>query len=214
MIDFYSTEGHAKQEYEKSHGARFDYFVKRFELDKLKGKRILDVGCGLGFIFDRMDKKSNDLIGVDYTQIIPCPLDWSYILHNLNLPFFENRFNGIHFDYIICSETLEHLQNPYNCLFEIKRFMSEDTIFYLTIPTESVEHNTLYPGLFYPRKNFDEFLHQMAFEIVDHEIHTAAFQQHVYTLKSLSWEGNAQRMRFKKFDENQQNVPPHVAINL
>ncbi len=214
MIDFYSTDGHAKEEYEGSHGPRFDYFVNRFGLDKIKGKRVLDVGCGLGFLFDRMDKQSNDLIGMDYTALQTIPQGWWYVQHDLNLPFFENRFKDVNFDIIICSETIEHLQNPYNCLFEIKRFMNPQTVFYLTIPAESVQHNTLYPALFYPSENFDEFLHQMAFTIINKENHKAAFEQVVYTLKSHDWENNASRMRFYKTDVNQQGVPPHVAINL
>jgi len=212
MIDFYSTQGHSKEDYEKSHGARFDFFVKRFGFDKVQGKSILDVGCGLGFMFDRINTYGNRCFGIDYTNQNNIEDLITFIQADLNLPFSEKTNEK--FDIIICAETLEHLQNPYNCLYEIKQLMKEDSFLYLSIPSEATTHNTLYPGLFYPVENFEEFLRQMAFEIITHEQHNAAFSQEVFVLKSLSWDNNNQRMKFYKSDDNQRCVPPHVAINL
>ena len=60
---FYKTHGHSYEEYEKSHKERLDFLIKDLHLNSLEGKNIADVGCGLGFIYNRLNpkiqKKSN-----------------------------------------------------------------------------------------------------------------------------------------------------------
>ena len=54
---FYKTHGHSYEEYEKSHKERLDFLTKDLHLNSLEGKKIADVGCGLGFIYNRLNPK-------------------------------------------------------------------------------------------------------------------------------------------------------------
>jgi 2-polyprenyl-3-methyl-5-hydroxy-6-metoxy-1,4-benzoquinol methylase len=210
--DFYSDYGQSREEYIRSHKPRFDYFAKRFELSALENNRILDVGCGLGFLFDYIDLDKNYCVGIDDTDLVPSGLKWKYIKADLNYPFADKV--GEQFNLVFCLETIEHLTNPYNCLFDIKKLLLPDSYLILSIPNESITHNTIYPDQLYPVEHFKNFLRQMAFEIVLHEQHTASFKQEVFVLTSKSWENNTYRMRWPKSDENQRNAPPHISINL
>jgi hypothetical protein len=49
----------------------------------------------------------------------------------------------------------------------MKKFTKIGGHIYITTPEIKVQHNVLYPGLFYPRQNFEVFLGQMALEIID-----------------------------------------------
>lgn len=71
------------------------------------------------------------------------------------------------FDTAFCLETLEHLSNPYHCLSEIKKLVKIGGDVFLSVPTESVTHNVVYPGLLWPFPNFQVFLEQMALPVRD-----------------------------------------------
>lgn len=204
--DFYDHQ--KKDEYENSHSARLDYFAQRFGLDKIQGKRILDIGCGLGFLFERIPTH-NEKVGVDFTNHKTS----GFTMHggvNLDTPFAD-KIDGT-FDIITCLETLEHLQNPYNCLLEVKKLVKPDGIILISVPTVRVLHNTIYPGLLYPVSNFITFLEQLAFKIELHEVHNKNFSQEVFQLKNLDWHGS--KMLFHKQESKFRGVPPHVAVNL
>ena len=95
---------------------------------------------------------------------------------------------------------------------EIKNILKQDSILYLSIPNIKTEHNTIYPGLLYPVNNFEYFLKQMAFEIVDHKIHDKCFYQEVYVLKNKDWSHGS--MLWHKNEDKFRNIPPHISINL
>ena len=54
---FYNTYGYSYDEYEKSHKSRLDFLVEDLDLNSLKNKTIADVGCGLGFIYNRLSQE-------------------------------------------------------------------------------------------------------------------------------------------------------------
>ena len=76
MIDFYSTFKHDYDSYELSHKGRLDFLVEDLKLNELKGK-IADFGCGLGFIYNRLNKElQKNYIGYDYTDLKNPPFQY------------------------------------------------------------------------------------------------------------------------------------------
>lgn len=206
---FYKTHGHSYEEYEKSHKERLDFLIEDLRLNDLKNKKIADVGCGLGFIYNRLtpDVQKN-YFGYDGFNLINPPFNYHQVdLDNFSIAKYHNCF-----DAVLCFETLEHLTNPYNCLFEIKNILKIEDLLYLSIPNHRTEHNTIYPGLLYPVENFICFINQMAFEIVDHRHHNKNFHQEVFILKNKSWKFS--KMLWHKSEEKFRNMPPHIQINL
>ena len=206
---FYKTHGHSYEEYEKSHKERLDFLTKDLHLNSLEGKKIADVGCGLGFIYNRLNPKiQKNYKGYDGAAIKNPPFKYKKI----DLDNFINVKENCFFDLVLCFETVEHLTNPYNCLLGIKKILKENGIVFLTTPSPETQHNTIYPSLIYPAENFITFLSQLAFEIIDHKKHNKSFCQELFILKNKNW--NHSQMLWHKTEDKFRNIPPHISINL
>jgi len=111
-----------------------EYYLKRL-IPKIKNGRLLDVGCGLGYL--------TEVLGEEYFKI---GLDYDF--HSLKLNYnrgmtnmlqssaTELPFKGEIFDVIICSELLEHLPNKMDekALCEMARVLKPGGILLITIP--------------------------------------------------------------------------------
>lgn len=210
---FYNLDGHSVRDYEKSHGPRLDFLIEDLKLNDIKNSTIIDFGCGYGQLLNRLKKENeNNLIGVD-----GCPPNHKEEHRYLHLMFdLNNEFELGHLypkaDFAFCFETLEHLTNPYNLMCSIKNCLKKDGVLYLSIPHQDCTHNAPYPGLLYPVENFEEFLGQMAFEILDKRIHRKCFAQHVFTLKNKDW--SYVKMKWHKSEDKFRNKTPLEQINL
>lgn len=106
-------------------------------IKKLKIESALDVGCGEGFTLNKLseNKIGKRLEGVDFQETA---IDAGKRVHphlklkvgNIyHLPYKDNSF-----DLIICTEVLEHLEDPKKALSEIQRVSSRYVI--LSVPNE------------------------------------------------------------------------------
>jgi len=106
--------------------------IVRIINEREKSGRILDLGCGEGHIL-QMLSDSYERYGCDVSSL-PLSLIDDPSIHkkvcdlNKEFPF------DLDFDIIIASELLEHLQNPYNVLEEVKKHLTKDGLFLVTIP--------------------------------------------------------------------------------
>ena len=221
-------------EYDHSHGPRLDALVARYGLDKLRGQRILDVGGGLGFLGKRLDP-SNDYWVIDGAEIPEgkqlCEGHW--IKQDLDHDHFATPGGMEHagcciyrnwsielptFDIAFCLETLEHIGNPHHALVEIKKLVKPDGTIYLSIPTETVTHNSPYPTLLWPENpNFRLFLQQMALPITDFYHYTPAtvgWPAYTYRCRNAAWTENPRRLLFPKDEAKFLGATPLQATNL
>lgn len=141
-------------------------WVSEVLLKDVSGKRILDVGCGEGSLLRMLGDKGNTVSGIDASESgrISCEekgIDCAVIdISSEKFPSSDDSF-----DIILCLETLEHLENPHHCIWEIKRVLKEGGLFIVGIPNPAILHPYIYPGLF-ELENFKEFLRLNSFEIV------------------------------------------------
>lgn len=151
--------------YDTQHGQRLDAMIDRFNLKSLTNKRILDVGAGMGFLGKRLDP-TNYYMAIDGANVPEdkrlCKGDFLKV--DINIAQMEY---GDPLDVGFCLETIEHCTNAYNCLCIMKDLVKKGGEIYISYPTETVWHNVIYPGLLWPRQNFEQFLGQMALRIVD-----------------------------------------------
>lgn len=105
---------------------------------KTGAKKILDAGCGEGFVLERLTKDHKaEFIGVD---IEPAALQVA-IKKNPAIEFehasvYELPFEDKSFDLVILSEVLEHLDDPIKALNEIRRVSSNNVI--ISVPHEPI----------------------------------------------------------------------------
>lgn len=105
----------------------------------LSPKTILDAGCGEGFTMDNLSKNNigKKIEGVEYSKDaikIGKKLFPSLTINQgsvYNLPYKDNSF-----DLIICTEVLEHLEEPTKALREILRVSKKYLI--ISVPNEPI----------------------------------------------------------------------------
>jgi len=162
--------------YERDHGPRLDALLTHWGLrDQLAGKRVLDVGGGLGFLGKRLDPTTDYWVvdGAQSSLEDRLRQGW-YYFNDIDRDEFSKPIlrrpefhDGTRFDACFILETLEHCISPYNVLVEVKKLVKEDGDIYISIPHENVWHNAIYPALLWPEQNWEQFLGQMALPIKD-----------------------------------------------
>ncbi len=212
------------EQYEYSHGPRLDALVARYGLKDLTG-RVVDVGGGLGFLGKRLP--SAEYWVVDGAKIEPEDrlTSGSWIQVDLDHDDFSSRGHQINkgsfrggletFDVAFCLETLEHLSSPYHCLEQIKKLVKPDGLIYISIPPPSVWHNTIYPGLLWPKENFLQFLGQMALPVIDqwdYQPASVGWPAWTFVCRNRPWSEKV--LAFAKSEEKFVNCTPLEATNL
>lgn len=119
------------------------FFVKRFNatlvktLKDLSVDSILDAGCGEGFTLNKFFEEGigKNLEGVDFSKD-------AIELGQKHFPFLKLKEGDIYdlpykkdtFDAVICTEVLEHLENPKKAISEVLRVSKKYVIF--SVPNE------------------------------------------------------------------------------
>lgn len=99
---------------------------------------VLEVGCGAGNVLERVN--SDHRVGVDISAYLlgkaKSRLKDNALLLMANaekLPFAPAQF-----DRLICTEVLEHVQNPAVVLADMARIAAEDSIIVVSVPNEKM----------------------------------------------------------------------------
>jgi len=100
-------------------------------MDKEPRGKVLDVPTGTGILADRLRKKGFDVsccdINSSYFSISDLALEIGDLNHSL--PYSSTSFN-----FIICIEGIEHLENPFNAVREFSRLLKPGGKAVLSLP--------------------------------------------------------------------------------
>jgi len=114
------------------------FFAKKF----VKGKKVLDLGCGEGYGVNILAKEAKSIVGVE--------IDKNTIRHakqkyrSKNIKFIYGTISEIPiqeehlFDVIVCFETIEHVRAQKNVLKEVKRLLKKNGIFIASTPNKKI----------------------------------------------------------------------------
>lgn len=121
--------------------------------------RILDAGCGdalpLYIIASQDHSRKINFYGIDASELdITFAEDLRPLLDFDNISFEVGNieklpFQDSYFDIVICSEVVEHMKYPENCLMEIKRVLKDDGTFIISTPNSDnplVKISSLFKG--------------------------------------------------------------------
>jgi 2-polyprenyl-3-methyl-5-hydroxy-6-metoxy-1,4-benzoquinol methylase len=195
--------------------------IERYGLkESLKGKRLVDIGGGLGFAGELLDSSTEysviDGAFVPERQRL-CAGNW--LKWDLDYDkfgsFYRDTALGEPFDAAFFLETIEHLTSPYHCVAEIKQIVKPNGDIFISTPTETVTHNTPYPSLFWPPQNFAQWLGQMALPIIDAYVYqpkVRGWPAYQYRCRNADW--SEARMMFPKEEEKFRGKTPQEYANL
>ena len=125
---------------------RYDWIIKM--AGNLKGKKVMDLGCGDGALIYWLARKGANVVGVDNEE-----LGLKFAESNLvgqknryNLKYelvlasaYDLPFEDGSFDVVVNCEVIEHLAEPERMLSEVKRVLKPSGKFVLTTPYRLTE---------------------------------------------------------------------------
>lgn len=117
-------------------------FLMKKKISSLKGKKILDLGCGDGVLSYMLAKERAIVSGVDSSDVAIAyakektkKMQIEFRKANVyELPFDDNEF-----DAVVSSDVIEHLQDVNQYLKEIKRVTKKGGIIVLSTPIKLTE---------------------------------------------------------------------------
>lgn len=99
--------------------------------------RVLDVGCGNGVITRFIGSHGYDVLGIDVSDKTIAKATALNTLPNVQFQVKSAEdlvADGEHYDAVICSEVLEHLNNPSLLLTELHKAVKPSGILVVTVP--------------------------------------------------------------------------------
>jgi len=134
LDDYMNVESKARQSKGMSNNAIYHIVTKSIAAKHLKGRILLDVGCGSGNLWAFVCKKFDRYIGVDIVQYEGFPKEAEFISCNLEsykIPLIDSLAD------VVCSiETIEHLENPRAFMRELVRLTKPGGWILVTTPNQ------------------------------------------------------------------------------
>lgn len=116
---------------------RLDFIVRNVQMRKPASTRILDIGCGNGIMSVYLGGLGYRVHGIDISQKA---IDKARTGNKLSHVTFEvvaaerMAAPGMTYDVVVCSEVLEHLEDPHALAAAIHRLLHDDGTLIVTIP--------------------------------------------------------------------------------
>ena len=107
------------------------------ELKKLEIKNVLDIGCGEGFILNKLKQEriGESWEGIDYSkEAVEIGKKIHSYLDLTQGSIYDSKFKDNSFDLVVCTEVLEHLESPQIALKEVVRISKKYILF--SVPNE------------------------------------------------------------------------------
>jgi 2-polyprenyl-3-methyl-5-hydroxy-6-metoxy-1,4-benzoquinol methylase len=111
-----------------------------------EGGRLLDIGCATGSLIAALRERGWETTGVEIS--VP-QAEYAKQKRNLNvrsLPLEENHFPSSHFNVVLASHLIEHLNDPAAFVREVRRVLKAKGRFFITTPNIAGFQARLFKG--------------------------------------------------------------------
>lgn len=114
--------------------ARCGYFRKSLKQIGLAGRRLLDVGCGGGYLSEEFARDGFEVVGVDPAAASIEAARAHAIVSGLEIGYHVGRgeslpFEDRSFDVVACCDVLEHVEDPGVVIREVARVLRPGGVF-------------------------------------------------------------------------------------
>lgn len=120
------------------------YRIREIEIHS-RGKRLLDLGCGVGIVCRAMAKKMDQVVGVDGSS--KKILQAKRLTKNDNVTYVHSLFDDFVpnkiFDTIVLTNVLEHIQEPVDLLRRAWSWLKPGGIVIATVPNALALHKRI-----------------------------------------------------------------------
>jgi len=100
----------------------------------IKKQALVDVGCGEGRLLARLQENGlQHLAGIGWAVKVPAEVD-AFNGIDLSQAGWSARLQGRKFDWVVSTEVIEHLVNPFHYLVELRNIVTPDGRLLLTFP--------------------------------------------------------------------------------
>lgn len=176
----------------------------QFIKDYIKGKRILDFGCGWGGGIKEFSYLADHVSGVEISND-----EYNYLkIQGYDVCRQISDFGNQHFDVITSFHVLEHLPNPKEVLGELKKYLTHQGLLILETPNAEDALLELYkceafadftywsPHIYlYNQDNLNNLAEQSGYQVISmHQIQRYPLANHMYWLSKgkpgghIKWE--------------------------
>ena len=138
----YSIWGNVNKEEEmkvrESKISNFDYLLKNLKQNG-KGKKLLDVGTGRGYLLEAAKKRGFECYGVELSKYTSKKAQEKFPGKIFNGKLENSNYPKEFFDIITLTDVIEHITDPHTFFKEIKKILKKNGLILITTPnTESL----------------------------------------------------------------------------
>lgn len=137
-IPSYNIEAHKKENDKQTRtpwivlDGTFNYLREKYTFNKCK--KVLDIGCDNGDLLKNFTSKDFELYGVDLYDYVDRDFREKVNFSSVDLNFEKLPYANDEFDVIFSLQVIEHLENPFQIMREVKRVLKNSGIFILSYP--------------------------------------------------------------------------------
>lgn len=166
------------------------------------GKRkVVDVGCGEGRLLARLQENGvQQLAGVGWNVETPADVA-AFNGIDLSQSGWSDRLGGRRFDWVVSTEVIEHLVNPFNYLNEMRKIIELDGRLLLTFPNVHNWRSIIgyaiggrFSGFFGPNFNHNHPLHDQHIFIPNLHLVRYFLRLTGFTIAETAWVNGSSRL--------------------
>jgi 2-polyprenyl-3-methyl-5-hydroxy-6-metoxy-1,4-benzoquinol methylase len=127
-------------------GRRLELVFGKFLTKELAGARVLDAGCGTGHFSRAAVERGARVVSLDLGQALLAQVAKKCASQGVVGSVLALPFRAQSFDVVICSEVIEHTEDPYRVIPELHRVLREGGVLALTVPNQTWKWSCILAG--------------------------------------------------------------------